>query len=400
MTHHARILDVRVPADIEAELDRIGAEPSERRRIAGPGISMVIRVNAVPLDSAAVITRKLRAVGGDAASGPGLSGRADACDMLLFATASQLRRVNDAVADHSSVREVTEEAVDVATRADKARLPIRWPGGELRLDHGTLVMGIVNVTPDSFSGDGIGKNADLAAQQAASFAAAGAHIIDVGGESTRPGSDPVSPEEEMSRVLPAIEAIRQKVPLPISIDTSKASVAAAALEAGAQVVNDVTALRGDPDMARVVAESGAPVVLMHMLGRPKDMQVKPYYRDVITEIYDFLAERIEAAVSAGIQWDRIIVDPGIGFGKRLEDNLEILRRLREFLSLGRPLLIGTSRKSVIAGVLNLPPDQRVEGTAATVACAILNGASIVRVHDVEPMVRVARMTDAIVRGAP
>ncbi len=320
--------------------------------------------------------------------------------MLLFGTPSQLHRLKDAVADRSSACDIAGEAVEAATRADKAHPPIIWPGGELRLDRGTLVMGIINVTPDSFSGDGIGKNADLAAQQAASFAAAGAHILDVGGESTRPGSDPVSPEEEMSRVLPAIEAIRQKVPLPISIDTSKVSVAAAALEAGAQIVNDVTALRGDPDMAPLVAESGAPVVLMHMLGRPKDMQVEPHYRDVITEIYDFLAERIEAAVDAGIQWDRIIVDPGIGFGKRLEHNLEILRRLRELQSLGRPILVGTSRKSVIAGVLNLPPEQRVEGTAATVACAILNGASIVRVHDVEAMVRVARMTDAIARGAP
>jgi dihydropteroate synthase len=277
--------------------------------------------------------------------------------------------------------------------------PITWAGGELRFDRGTLVMGIINVTPDSFSGDGIGADPAAAARQAASFAAAGSHLVDVGGESTRPGSEPVSVEEEIDRVVPAIRAIRERVPLPISVDTSKAEVAEAALEAGAQIVNDVTALRGDPDMASVVARAGVPVVLMHMLGTPKTMQDNPWYDDVIGEIRAFLAERIDAAVNAGIRRDRIIVDPGIGFGKRLEDNLEILRRLREFRSLGRPILIGTSRKSVIAGVLHLPPDQRVEGTAATVACAILHGASIVRVHDVEPMVRVARMTDAIVRGS-
>ena len=288
---------------------------------------------------------------------------------------------------------------DVPAPMDEPPPPITWPGGELRFDRGTLVMGIINVTPDSFAGDGIGANPEMAAEQAATFAAAGAHIVDVGGESTRPGSDPVSADEETARVVPAIKAIRERVPLPISVDTNKAQVAAAALEAGAEMVNDVTALRGDPDMAPLVAESGVPVVLMHMLGRPKDMQENPHYDDVVSEIRDFLAERINAAAAAGIPEDRTIIDPGIGFGKRLEDNLRIIRRLREFRSLGRPVLIGTSRKSVIAGVLNLPPDQRIEGTAATVACAILNGAAIVRVHDVEAMVRVARMTDAIVRGS-
>lgn len=276
--------------------------------------------------------------------------------------------------------------------------PVTWRGGELRFDRGTLVMGIINVTPDSFSGDGIGADPEAAAEQAAGFAAAGGDLIDVGGESTRPRSEPVSAEEEIRRVVPAIRAIRERVPLPISIDTSKGVVAAAALEAGAHLVNDVTALRGDPDLAAVVARSQVPIVLMHMKGTPKDMQDNPYYEDVIGEIREFLGERIEAAFAAGIPRNRTIIDPGIGFGKRLADNLAIIRRLSDLRSLGRPILIGTSRKSVIAGVLNLPPDQRVEGTAATVACSIANGANIVRVHDVEAMVRVARMTDAIVRG--
>ena len=269
-----------------------------------------------------------------------------------------------------------------------------------KLDIGqrTLIMGVLNVTPDSFSDGGLFVETEAAAERAERMAAEGADIIDVGGESSRPGADSVSAEAEMDRVLPVIENLAKTIETPISIDTYKSSVARYALEMGACIVNDISALRSDPDMAQVVAQAGAAVVLMHMKGAPKNMQIDPHYDSVIDEIISFLRARIQAAVDAGISSSQIIIDPGIGFGKTVAHNLEIIRRLREFKSLEKPILIGTSRKSFIGKVLDLPADDRLEGTAATITTAINNGADIIRVHDVKEMVRVTRMTDAIVRG--
>lgn len=259
-------------------------------------------------------------------------------------------------------------------------------------------MGILNVTPDSFSDGGLFAEVEAAVEHAKNMVAQGADIIDVGGESSRPGADTVSVEAEKDRVLPVIERLVETVEVPISIDTYKSSVARDALNMGACIVNDITALRGDPDMAPVVAEAGAPVILMHMKGTPKDMQIDPHYDSLISEITSFLRTRIQAAIDAGIPQDQIIIDPGIGFGKKVEHNLEIIRRLREFRSLGKPILIGTSRKSFIGKVLGLSTDDRLEGTAASIAVAIANGVDIVRIHDVKEVARVVRMTDAIVRG--
>jgi len=276
--------------------------------------------------------------------------------------------------------------------------PVRLPSGELSFADGTLVMGVINMTPDSFAGDGLSTNVAVAVRQARGFAAGGADIIDVGGQSTRPGSRAISVAEELDRVIPTIEAVRSEVNVPISVDSSVAQVAEQALAAGAEMINDVYALRGE-GMAQLAAEAGVPVVLMHMQGTPEDMQNNPTYEDVITDNSDFLGRRIEGAVTAGIEEKQIIVDPGFGFGKTVEHNLEILRRLREFRRLGRPVLIGTSRKSTIGEVLNKPVGERLWGTAATCAVAIANGANMIRVHDVSQMVQVARMTDAIMRGA-
>lgn len=269
---------------------------------------------------------------------------------------------------------------------------------KLELGSRTLIMGILNVTPDSFSDGGLFAEAEAAVEHAENMVAQGADIIDVGGESSRPGADTVSVEAEKDRVLPVIERLVETVEVPISIDTYKSSVARDALNMGACIVNDITALRGDPDMASVVAEAGAPVILMHMKGAPKDMQLDPHYDFLIPEITSFLRNRIQAAIDAGIPQNQIIIDPGIGFGKTVAHNLEIIRRLREFRSLGKPILIGTSRKSFIGKVLGLSTDDRLEGTAASIAVAIANGADIVRVHDVKEAARVVRMTDAIVRG--
>jgi dihydropteroate synthase len=259
----------------------------------------------------------------------------------------------------------------------------------------TLVMGILNVTPDSFSDGGQHAGVEAALAHARRLLDEGADIIDVGGESTRPGADAVSAEEELRRVVPVIEGIRGFSQVPLSVDTTKAVVARAAVQAGAQMINDVSGLTADPEMAAVAALTGAYVVIMHTLGTPKTMQQQICYTDVVDDIIAFLRRQLQVTVAAGVPRERIIVDPGIGFGKTVGHNLEILRRLREFLVLERPILMGTSRKSFIGRVLDLPVDQRLEGTAATVALSIANGAAIVRVHDVLPMVRVARMTDAV-----
>lgn len=279
----------------------------------------------------------------------------------------------------------------------------------------TYVMGILNVTPDSFSGDGLlsppspgnegGAEGGLA--QARSFLAAGADILDVGGESTRPGAKPVSADEELARVLPLIRGIISQVPdALISIDTCKAVVAEEALKAGAQIVNDVWGLRADPELATVARRYNAPVILMHNRSNPASVEVRERlgnaytgaeYQDLISDVKRELMDSVAIAHRAGIPDERIILDPGIGFGKTVEQNLELIRRLDEVRGLGFPILLGPSRKSFIGYTLNLPPDQRLEGTAAAVAVGITRGADIVRVHDVEAIVRAARMTDAIVR---
>jgi dihydropteroate synthase len=279
---------------------------------------------------------------------------------------------------------------------------MRCGARRMRFGERTLVMGVLNVTPDSFSGDGllVGPDwLDRVVETGRRMVADGADLLDVGGESTRPGSDPVPVEEELRRVVPAVAALRDAVQVPISVDTTKAEVARAALAAGADLVNDVSALRFDPEMARVVAEAGCPVVLMHMKGTPKDMQRDPQYQDVVAEVRDFLAERIRWAEARGIRRDQVIVDPGFGFGKRPEHNLALVRHLSALRDLGCPVLLGPSRKSTIGIVLGgLPPAERVEGTAAVVALAVAFGVDVVRVHDVRAMVRVVRVADAVVRG--
>jgi dihydropteroate synthase len=260
----------------------------------------------------------------------------------------------------------------------------------------TYVMGVVNATPDSFSRDGVGGDVEAATAQALRFQEAGADIIDVGGESTRPPSvysnvQPVTAEEELSRVIPVIESMSDVLQVPISVDTQRAVVARRAVDAGAAMINDVWAMQRDPDIAAVAAEAGVPVVLMHN-------QKGTVYDDLVPDVVGELRRIMEDALEAGIAGENIVLDPGMGFGKTAEHNLELLRRLDELDELGRPILVGLSRKSTIGYVLDLPVDERVEGTAATVALSIAGGADIVRVHDVKEMVRVARMTDAVVRG--
>lgn len=263
----------------------------------------------------------------------------------------------------------------------------------------TLVMGVLNVTPDSFSDGGSFVDPERALEHALQMVEEGADIIDVGGESTRPGSAYVSAEEELNRVVPAIERIRAVSDVPISVDTYKASVADAAARAGADLLNDISAMERDPAMPDVPVKHGMAVCLMHMRGTPQTMQSDTRYADVVAEVRDYLVDRARVALDAGIPRERIILDPGFGFGKTPAQNLEIVRRLDEIVALGYPVLMGPSRKSTIGKVLGgLPPLERIEGTAAIVALSIARGAALVRVHDVKAMQRVARVADAVTRG--
>ena len=260
----------------------------------------------------------------------------------------------------------------------------------------TFVMGVLNVTPDSFSGDGLGSDVNTALSRASRFIEEGVDIIDVGGESTRPsgiyeGVQEIQEEEEIRRVIPVIDAIKSRTNVLISVDTYKANVALAAVNAGASIVNDIWGMQRDPDMTSVISSTGCSVVLMHNTSNPD-------YSDVVQDTIFTLSEMVDRAVRSGVNKESILIDPGIGFGKTVKQNLEILRRLDEYKTIGRPLLVGTSRKSTIGNVLDLPVDERLEGTAATVALAIAKGVDIVRVHDVKEMIRVSRMSDAIVRG--
>lgn len=277
-------------------------------------------------------------------------------------------------------------------------MKLSWKNHNFDFSQKTYVMGILNVTPDSFSDGGLFFNEQGAVEQALRMVKEGADIIDIGGESTRPGAASVTVKEEIKRVVPVIRALAKKVKVPISIDTCKAKVADESVSAGASIINDISGLRFDKGMARVAARNKVPVVIMHIRGTPGNMQKNPKYKSLIPEIMDYLREGIDIALKAGVPDDMIIIDPGIGFGKTVEHNLEIINRLDEFKGFEKAILLGPSRKSFIGKLLdNLPVTERIEGTAAAIAIGISKGANIVRVHDIMEMCRVAKIADEITR---
>ncbi len=277
-------------------------------------------------------------------------------------------------------------------------MKLTWSRFNLDFNRKTHVMGILNITPDSFSDGGIHFNTSFAVEQGIKMVSDGADILDIGGESTRPGAEPVSLEEELRRTIPVIEALAAKVTVPISIDTYKAEVARQAIAAGASIVNDISGLRFDPEMPTVIAQYKVPVVIMHIKGRPREMQQNPQYEALIPEIMDYFRISIRLAKKFGIPDDLMILDPGIGFGKTFDHNLEILNNLQQFILLEKPLLVGPSRKAFLGKILgDVPASDRLEGTAAAVAVSIMKGANIIRVHDVREMARLTKVVDAIKR---
>ncbi|HUU54916.1 MAG TPA: dihydropteroate synthase [Armatimonadota bacterium] len=393
-TLRARVLDSLAADEVLAELHARGSDKSAVEMILSRGLGRAMLVGPLPLDRAQALRQAAKAAGALAVLAK-TAGRADPsrAEVILMGSMDELSGAAASVGGDIGAR------MEAALQSFAAPVPrvLRCRDREIALGEKTLVMGIINLTPDSFSGDGVGSDVEAAIAQGKQMVADGADMLDIGGESTRPGSEPVGEEDELRRVLPVIEGLTAEVDVPLSIDTYKSRVARAALEAGAHIVNDISGLHADEETAKVAAAAGAGVVIMHIRGTPRDMQKDPKYADVIGEISDYLEEGMARAAGAGITREQLILDPGIGFGKTLEHNLEILRRLRELRSLGCPLLVGTSRKSMIGAILDLPADQRLEGTAATVALAIAGGADIVRVHDVREMSRVAKVADAIVR---
>jgi dihydropteroate synthase len=282
----------------------------------------------------------------------------------------------------------------------RKKFRLKLPSRTLVLGERTLVMGVLNVTPDSFSDGGKFLHPESAIEHAIAIERAGADLLDIGGESTRPGSTETSASEELDRILPVLEALRGRLKIPISVDTRRASVADLAIRAGAELVNDVSGLRSDPRIAEVAARQRVPLILMHMRGKPRTMQAGPFARDVVKDVLQGLRTSAETARKAGVAKSQIVLDPGIGFGKSFVQNYELLQKLPQLAKLGYPLLVGTSRKGFLGATLArdgkpVPPEERIWGTAATVTASILNGAHIVRVHDVEEMVKVARVADCL-----
>ncbi|MBI5701194.1 dihydropteroate synthase [Candidatus Saganbacteria bacterium] len=346
-----------------------------------------------------IIKQYLLSCGGEAVCGRGvINNSIKNSDVLLLATLNQYRKlINKLKANKFALPEIAHILGETLKNIESVPPPIKIKNRPT-LDFGkrTYIMGIINVTPDSFSDGGKFYAPQAAIAHAKSMIHAGADIIDIGGESTRPGSQPISAKEELRRIMPVIETLAKNRKCIISVDTQKSEVADMALKSGAHIINDVSALRSDKKMAKTIAKYKASVILMHMRGTPDIMQVKPAYKDLFFEILSSLKDSLEIANKAGILFSRIIVDPGFGFGKSLSDNFMILRNLRTFKVLGRPILVGASRKKMIGSILGVPPDKRLIGTAATIPVAILNGANIIRVHDVFEMKQSAKIADAVI----
>jgi dihydropteroate synthase len=383
------------------ELRALGMHPSGVGILRQKADVLALRISQLPAPAGNILKQQMLSLGGDVALARGAVACKDpTTGAVLLGTRRQVTALLGRLRGQPyGLPALGEEIRSLLLHLRRSRhAALRLGDRTLRLGTRTHLVGVLNVTPDSFSDGGQYVDPDAGAARALDMVAEGADIIEVGGESSRPGSDPVALEDELARVLPVLQRLVPRCRVPVAVDTTKAEVARQAIDAGALMVNDISALRFDKEMAHVVADSGVAVVLMHMKGTPRTMQVDPIYHDCIAEVYDFLCERVDAAVRAGVAADRIVVDPGIGFGKTAHDNLMILNRLGELRGIGKAVLVGASRKSFIGAVLGLPVNQRLEGTAAAVSLSIARGAHLVRVHDVKEMARVARMTDAVVRA--
>jgi dihydropteroate synthase len=356
-----------------------------------------IKLRGISLPAANILKQSMLSVGGDVAvSKEVVKGGVERSDVIIAGTVRQIERLCESIKQQPfGLSEIAKQLELLLQRVECPPSPMLIGGKEFSFGNRTYVMGVLNVTPDSFSDGGLYMKTEDAILKVREMVSCGVDILDVGGESTRPGSSPVSSEEELRRVLPVLKLIRNEFDIPVSVDTYKSEVSEKAIEAGASMINDVSGFRFDRNLPRVVAEGGVAVCLVHSRRRPADMQKDVSYDSLMDEVYEELNRSIDVAVEAGVNYERVIIDPGIGFAKEVDDNLELLLRLEELRSFGRPIVVGTSRKSFIGKVLHKDVGDRLMGTAATVAVSIMNGADFIRVHDVDEMIQVARMTDSI-----
>jgi dihydropteroate synthase len=396
-----KIIRIKNLEEAVAIFKKIGVDPYGIDAMASKTINVNILIENQPCKIANVIKQEMLSIGGEAAVARGsVSCSVPVSDILVMGTVKQILALAKKIEKQPFglnliARDISEILENIS------RNGYIWKTSRRKIDLGnkTLIMGILNVTPDSFSDGGLFYSPQKAVEQGLQMAAQGADIIDIGGESTRPGAKSVSAASELKRVAPVIESLVKQVKIPISIDTKKAQVAREAIAAGAEIVNDISALNGDKKMAEIIKETGAAVVLMHMRGTPQNMQKgNLVYADIMGEIIAYLKKSSEKALKAGMEKDCLVIDPGIGFGKTREDNYKIIRNLSELKGLGMPVMVGPSRKSFIGKLTGGEPRQRLEGTAATVAAAIMNGCHIVRVHEVAAMKKVAAITDAIIHS--
>lgn len=398
-----RILQLNRPQQIKQILKDIDVSSCGVRIMTPKAVNYLVKLDTVPYPAANILKQEMLSLGGDAALGrDALTGKKKKTKCLLIGNLSQLNRLSRKLsAQPFGLSRLSKELSDQLNSYQRDRFSVDLGKYALNLKKRAAIMGILNVTPDSFSGDGmykrrsIDKNGKLKAQNekiknghknitdyAKQMSDDGADIIDIGGESSRPGAKPVSLKEELARVIPAVKLLAKKIKLPLSVDTCKPEVARQALDNGASIVNDITGLR-DSGMIKVAVRYNAAVVIMHMKGIPGNMQKNPKYNSLIDDILHYLAKAIQRAEDAGIAKDKIIIDPGIGFGKTVKDNLEILKHLTEFKALNKPVLVGLSRKSFIGKVLGREIGQRLAGTLSGCVWAVASGAQIVRVHDVK-----------------
>lgn len=395
-----RFLHFGKPDEAIHEMQRIGVDPIGIESMREKIFHLNLKIAGIDCRLANLLKQEMVILGGDVAMDRRIIDCSVATsDLILMGTQNQIKVLIDTVENRfNGLQGVAVRIRECLKNLECPPQTIRFKKTPFRLNERTRLMGILNVTPDSFSEGGAFFAPDKAISHGIELASQGADIIDIGGESTRPGAKPLPRDEELRRVIPVIEGLSAKVNVPISIDTYKSSVAEKAIEAGAQMINDISGLHFDPKMADVAAKYDVPIVLMHIKGTPEVMQLNVHYDCLLTEIMEYLEESIEIAEAAGVDPRQIIIDPGIGFGKTVEDNLKVILHLAELKSLGKPIMLGVSRKSFIGKILDAEVDQRIEGTLASISAAIMNGANFLRVHDVGPAKKAAQIVDAILRA--
>ena len=396
-----KIIEIRNLEEAAAVFRKIGVDPYGIGAMAQKTININIMLEKQPCKIANIIKQEMLSIGGDAAVARGsVACSVPASDVLIMGTLKQLLSLSAKIKKQPfGLNLIAQEILDIIKNISRNEFVLRTSRRKITLGQRTMVMGILNVTPDSFSDGGSYYSSKEAIEHGYQMAEEGADIIDIGGESTRPGSASVPVKVELKRVLPVIEGLVKKIKIPVSIDTKKSHVARLAVEAGAEIINDISALNGDKNMAQTVHETSAAVILMHMRGKPGNMQKGDInYDNLMVDITNYLKRSTDKAIKAGVKKESMVIDPGIGFGKTVEDNYRIIKNLSELKALGMPIMIGTSRKSFIGKITGGEPRERMEGTAATVAASIMNGCHIIRVHDVAEMKKVAAVTDAIVHA--